>query len=139
MLEDNKKGIIYMEEKRPKFPTDSEESHRIMIEALEMVGFNVRKPNPGEEGGFIYKDENGEIKKLNLKDLKNLKTDKPIQSGNTAEWLQVIGENFGDLVITYNSRAYRCSHCRKFSRHRFPYCHWCGFSMKNGNYEGDED
>ena len=98
-----------MEEKRPKFPTDSEESHRIMIEALEMVGFNVRKPNPGEEGGFIYKDENGEIKKLSLKDLKNLKTDKPIQSGNTAEWLLVIGNKFGDLVITYNSRAYRLS------------------------------
>lgn len=44
-----------MEEKRPKFPTDSEESHRIMIEALEMVGFNVRKLKPGEEGGFFIK------------------------------------------------------------------------------------
>lgn len=129
-----------MEEKRPKFPTDSEELHRIMIEALEMVGFNVRKAKFGEEGGFYYKDENGEIKKLTLKDFKDdFKANKSVQSENTAEWLQVIASNFGDLVITYNSRAYKCSHCRKFSRHRFPYCHWCGFSMKNGNYEGDED
>ena len=129
-----------MEEKRPKFPTDSEESHRIMIEALEMVGFNVRKVKSGEEGGFYYKDENGEIKKLTLKDFKDdFKANKSVQFENTAEWLQVIASNFGDLVITYNSRAYRCSHCRKFSRHKFPYCHWCGFSMKNGNYEGDED
>lgn len=133
MLEDDKKGIIYMEEKRPIFSTDSEESHRIMIEALEMVGFTVRKPNPGEEGGIFYRDKNGETKKWDPM------ADKPIQSGNTAEWLQVIANNFGDLVITYNSRAYRCSHCRKFSRHRFPYCHWCGFSMENGNYEGEED
>ena len=129
-----------MEEKRPKFPTDSEESHRIMKEALEMVGFNVRKVNSGEEGGFYYKNENGEIKKLTLKDFKDdFKANKSVQSENTAEWLLVIANKFGDLVITYNSRAYRCSHCRKFSRHRFPYCHWCGFSMGNGNYEGDED
>ena len=129
-----------MEEKRPKFLTDSEESHRIMIEALEMVGFTVRKAKPGEEGGFYYKNENGEIKKLTLKDFKDdFKANKSVQSENTAEWLQVIARNFGDLAITYNSRAYRCSHCRKFSRHKFPYCHWCGFSMKNGNYEGDED
>lgn len=42
-----------------KFETSSEESIRIIMESMRMVGFECHLRNIGEEGGIFYKDKNG--------------------------------------------------------------------------------
>ncbi len=48
-----------------KFETRSAESIRLIIESMRMVGIDCHLKQPGEEGGFFYKGEDGKIEKLN--------------------------------------------------------------------------